>query len=261
MVSASANLPDETSILCESCGYTLDGLPDGANCPECGKPASNSLADDGRRACAWELRTTLVTFLSTTLAVILAPSKFFRTMLTRSRDRKAEYFGNLHIVLQSLLFGATAGFHWHWYYREILFKRMDGSQYTVAAVMFGVSMLSFAFINRLAARLTAWEARYRGIRLPLPVVRRAMNYHLASCLPVAGKYYVFAGCQELFCMAGKPFKPTEFILQFWPRGGVAIGQVQAANNQLIYRCLQVTAMAVVRITGKPPADFFYITIA
>jgi hypothetical protein len=36
-----------------------------------------------------------------------------------------------------------------------------------------------------AARLTAWEAAYRGIRLPLDVVRRGMAYHSAHYFPVA----------------------------------------------------------------------------
>ena len=36
-----------------------------------------------------------------------------------------------------------------------------------------------------AARLTAWEANYRGIRLPIHVVRRAMYYHAAHYPPVA----------------------------------------------------------------------------
>jgi hypothetical protein len=39
--------------------------------------------------------------------------------------------------------------------------------------------------QRLAARLTAWEANYRGFRLPHPVVLRALYYHTAHWLPVA----------------------------------------------------------------------------
>jgi len=37
----------------------------------------------------------------------------------------------------------------------------------------------------LAARLTAWEAAYRGLRLPHPVVQRALHFHSAHYLPVA----------------------------------------------------------------------------
>src|SRR5688500_19760425 len=40
--------------------------------------------------------------------------------------------------------------------------------------------LAWAFLTlttRLAARLSAWESAYRGLRLPLPVVTRALHYH------------------------------------------------------------------------------------
>ena len=185
MATASANVPDEKSILCESCGYTLDGLPDGANCPECGKPASESIADDGRRACAWEKNPSLATFLITTLQVNIAPRNFFRKMFTRSSDNRAGVFGNIQVLIQSILFGCTAGFHWHWYYREILLQKQNGSEWWVGLVMTVISGISYLSINWLASKLTAWEARYRGIRLPLHVVRRGLKYHLASCLPVA----------------------------------------------------------------------------
>ena len=42
----------------------------------------------------------------------------------------------------------------------------------------------------VAVRLTAWEAAYRGYRLPLPVVLRAMYYHAAHYLPVAVVVFV-----------------------------------------------------------------------
>ncbi|HSI32538.1 MAG: hypothetical protein ACAI43_14670 [Phycisphaerae bacterium] len=38
--------------------------------------------------------------------------------------------------------------------------------------------------TRLAAWLTAWEAAYRGYRLPKPVVLRGLYYHAAHYLPV-----------------------------------------------------------------------------
>ena len=43
---------------------------------------------------------------------------------------------------------------------------------------------------RLAARLTAWEAAYRGFRLPHTVVLRALYYHSADILPVALTVFV-----------------------------------------------------------------------
>ena len=54
-------------------------------------------------------------------------------------------------------------------------------------LLLGVCVATFAFllgVTRLAAALTTWEAGYRGLRLPLPVVLRGMHYHAAHYLPV-----------------------------------------------------------------------------
>ena len=39
-------------------------------------------------------------------------------------------------------------------------------------------------LTPVAASLTSWEAAYRGLRLPLPVVQRGMDFHAANYLPV-----------------------------------------------------------------------------
>jgi hypothetical protein len=38
---------------CIHCGYSLTGLPDGHNCPECGRPFSLQLIDEYRRDPQW----------------------------------------------------------------------------------------------------------------------------------------------------------------------------------------------------------------
>lgn len=48
-----------------------------------------------------------------------------------------------------------------------------------------LAWLLIELITHITARLTAFEAAYRGLRLPLPVVRRALDYHAAHLLPVA----------------------------------------------------------------------------
>ena len=49
-----------------------------------------------------------------------------------------------------------------------------------------VPCMACIFLTRfLASRLTAWEAAYRGLRLPRAVVERALHYHAAHYLPVA----------------------------------------------------------------------------
>ena len=45
--------------------------------------------------------------------------------------------------------------------------------------------LTLCVTTPLAARLTTWEAKFRGYRLPLHVVRRGLDYHAAHYVPVA----------------------------------------------------------------------------
>jgi hypothetical protein len=79
-----------------------------------------------------------------------------------------------------------------------------------SAVAFPFAVLALAAIagtTWLAARLTAWEAAYRGLRLPLRVVKRGLYYHAAHYVPVAllavavvfgYRWLIAAGCVNIF---------------------------------------------------------------
>src|SRR5439155_6058558 len=43
MTRVAPAIPAEADLLCEFCGYTLNGLPAESNCPECGMPIASSL--------------------------------------------------------------------------------------------------------------------------------------------------------------------------------------------------------------------------
>jgi hypothetical protein len=171
--------PAETDLLCEFCGYTLNGLDHGGKCPECGMAIAASVASR-REPPLWERRPK--TFWATTFQIIFHPTAFFSGVTARGNIQRAARFGHAHWLIASLLFGLAAATH-----ASVVFP-MGSTAWQLgrgSAVPFAaVSYLSLWLTTRLAIRLTAFEASYRGIRLPLQVVSRSMYYHAAHYLPV-----------------------------------------------------------------------------
>ncbi len=185
MSSVRASIPSESDLLCEGCGYVLNGLPPGTRCPECGKPGEES-AGSLRVAPLWESETQSFAsgrFLRTGWDVIIHPIRFYKTLATRRTRQSSSRFAQASCALSSLLFGAAACVHLNWYLdlARVDFQVGIGGWLllTVATYLFLVGTI------RLAAWLTHWEASYRGYRLPLSVVRRGLDYHTAHYLPVA----------------------------------------------------------------------------
>lgn len=178
-------VPAETDLLCEGCGYVLNGLPGNGRCPECGKPTAESSA--ARRTLpAWEESrppaARVGAFFSTSAAVLFRPTQFYRTLAIRQDTRQAFLFAQLHWAATSMLLGWAGFAHAVWIFR--------GDARTAFSLLPWVALSAIAWLallltTLLAARLTHWEASYRGIRLPLAVVRRGMYYHAAHYLPVA----------------------------------------------------------------------------
>lgn len=179
-------VPSENSVLCEGCGYMLDGLPPTGQCPECGLPIAASLADSGRVLPAWEQPDArpLTAFLNTSAAIIFRTRHFYRTLATRRNDRRALAFAKIHWTLSAILLAWALALHVHWYQTVILAPRLAAPWVIFFAGAAIIYLLMWG-TTRLAARLTAWEAAYRGYRLPVSVVLRCLYYHAAHYFPVA----------------------------------------------------------------------------
>jgi hypothetical protein len=185
MTHAGTIVPAETDLLCEGCGYTLTGLPEDSNCPECGKPIAQSIGSQ-RRVPAWEQRQTFWNFLGTSAAVLFRPTWFYQNLATRREVKPARLFAIIYWVITSILFVAAARAHIRVYLEYGSWMGITkNSGFGVDLILFAIIYATLHGVTSVAARLTNWEATYRGLRMPLDVVLRGMYYHAAHYLPVA----------------------------------------------------------------------------
>ena len=193
------HIPSPTDLLCESCGYTLTTLPEDSRCPECGTPIAESSAtlrgpapiERGAR------EARFIGFFTTTALVLFRPSHFFRHLQTTPGDRSAFWFAQVHWLIASIGFGFAAAVHWVSFF--VIGPPGTRDLYLFPVVFTAAAYLLLVITTRLAARLTAWEAAYRGLRLPLPVVTRALHFHSAHYLPVAAlAFFTVFGYHWLF---------------------------------------------------------------
>jgi hypothetical protein len=179
-------VPAESDILCERCGYTLNGLPESGNCPECGEAIAKSTVDAGRERCAWDLSRTRQAFINTSAATIFRPTKFFRTLAMRGDVTTARDFARIYWLFSAILFGFAAALHAQWYWGFNTGQRLNiVLKFALPAVLIALTYVTLDLVTSLAAKLTNWEASYRGLRMPITSVLRGMYYHAAHYFPVA----------------------------------------------------------------------------
>ena len=225
-----ATLDGEADVLCESCGYRLNGLPDDGNCPECGEPVNLSTSASPRVASAWETSPGVSTFLGTTRRVIFAPTAFFRTLRTRvdaDADRLSKRFSRLHLAVAALLAGLTVQQHGaavsaSWGQGVLAgFGQLPGV--VIWLVVATISFFAFIGVKAFAARLTAWEANYRGLRLPKSVVQRGMDYHAASLPAVIAAVLATVLTFRVCLVAGWIDEPDAYLQAIYAYLGTLAG--------------------------------------
>lgn len=64
---------DEFTLLCERCGYVVEGLDQRGKCPECGTPIDESVPAIARPGSPWQLKPDLATVITTMWAMARRP--------------------------------------------------------------------------------------------------------------------------------------------------------------------------------------------
>lgn len=183
----AATIPSDSDLLCECCGYILTSLDQAGNCPECGQLIGLSLPSI-RHAPVWEDRqgkNFVSAGMATSLNAFFTPRRFFRHLVIPGNLRASRWFGRFYQFIAALLLGTAAWIHAERF--GLLAGRILMPVGSAAALvsLIAATWGSLLIGNHLFIRVTAFEARYRGLRLPREVVRHAMDYHAVHLLPPA----------------------------------------------------------------------------
>lgn len=93
------NQSSPTTLLCESCGYTISGLPTTANCSECGRPVASSLPES-RPGSPWQQRPGIRSLLKTDYLVLRHPLSLFSSI--RIHPRRAPLLLAIHLLIAAV---------------------------------------------------------------------------------------------------------------------------------------------------------------
>jgi hypothetical protein len=106
-----ANAPawrDEYTLLCERCGYVVEGLPTEGACPECGKPIAESLPER-RTGSPWQRDPTVRTLFVTWIVTLTAPRRLLDNLsITEERDGKLANICAWYAVVPPCFVGVVA---------------------------------------------------------------------------------------------------------------------------------------------------------
>ncbi len=102
---------DPGTLLCEACGYVVDGIHHDDACPECARPIPRSLPA-ARTGTPWQRQPAVATWCRTAIDTLRHPfGTFERVAIRGDRDRPLL---QLNLVIASALIALAAWLTWLW---------------------------------------------------------------------------------------------------------------------------------------------------
>lgn len=219
-------------LLCETCGYVIDGLGRAGHCPECGRPISQSLPDrrvgsPAQGSASWRAwRTTLIDSAMRprkTFELIAANLEADRKLRRRTIGIAALLLAAPNAIMLLLVFGPGFG----------VALGSEGANLRWWAALAGVGLSLWVAGYVAMSLMTAMErfgtgmlARTRAWRVPPPVARAICAHATVGWLVGALLAFAFCClCGVLTMIAGGPVLRsfTIFICWWAELGAFAIG--------------------------------------
>ncbi|MFG0306325.1 MAG: hypothetical protein ACF8Q5_08945 [Phycisphaerales bacterium JB040] len=172
---------DEYTLLCERCGYVIEGLATVGNCPECGRPIAESLPER-RPGTAWQQHRTFQALIRTSWETLRHPSRTLRVM--RFDQRNSLDLGTQYAILTGLWLTVSLSLPLFLLRITDLSGGADGGRTLFAASVLalgglGVMMLLGFVVAIVIAALTAVE------RLGLRVLANRHGYRITRPIAIA----------------------------------------------------------------------------
>lgn len=164
---------DEYTLLCERCGYALEGLDPAGTCPECAKPIAESLPER-RTGTPWQRDPSTRAWARTALATLLHPNKTLERLHADTERASAGLlwcyvlFASLCVPIGPVLFGV---------YSFISVAVVGGGDFTAMYLAYSVMIIGgglsaglFAvpllwFLTWIETRGLIFFGASRGVRL------------------------------------------------------------------------------------------------
>ncbi|MEZ6243750.1 MAG: hypothetical protein R3B57_11995 [Phycisphaerales bacterium] len=175
---------DEFTLLCERCGYVIEGLEPSGNCPECGKAIAESLPER-RVGTAWQRKPSVLSFYDLAMATLLHPlgtldaMRFSRT----SGQLGATYAAIAAVGVAAGAFVASVNSFARPFDRVGVVGLVVAG--VVAIVSWAISVVALMFLTWVETRGLVFFAARRGGRVT-PEVARAITAHGSVGWVIAG---------------------------------------------------------------------------